>query len=328
MKNLFSKSLITCCLLAANYSNAARDDNWPISTPESKGLSTTQLDQASDAIVKNASLRYCFTVIKDGELVYDQNYFSRVNRTYTAYSVTKTLTATLIGIAQSQGYLSVNDKIGDWLDELPNGMNPDATIRSVMGQVAQSEPLGTDFKYNSGSVIDTLGLVLSEATGMASEDYAQQQLLDRLDMRYTTWSADNDGNIKVGLGVRSSCRDLARVGQLLLNNGVWEGQPLLDANYITEMTQPSHPEANSNYGYLTWLNQSDGEWHRPFKSGTNIMLEGAPTNVFFATGFLGQFILVIPDENIVVTTMGTSLKLESLNTLQEIWEEIAPALME
>lgn len=323
----YSLTLITLCMLLTSHSYATRDDNWPTSAPESTGLDTQALNQASDA-VQNVPLRYCFTVIKDGELIYDQNYFGDPNRSFTAYSVTKTLTAVLIGIAQYQGYLTVNDKVSDWLEDLPNGMSPDATIRDVMGQVAQSDPVGSDFSYNSGAVIDTLGQILSHATGMMSADYAQQALLDRLNMQYTTWNTDNDGNIKVGLGVRSSCRDLARIGQLMLNRGSWEGQPILDANYISAMTQPSYPEANSNYGYLTWLNQSNGEWHRPFKSGTDIMLKGAPTNVYFATGFLGQFILVIPDENIVVTTMGTSLRLESLNTLQEIWEEIAPALTE
>lgn len=327
MKTLLTSSLATLCLLSASSTHAARDDNWPINTPEANGLSTEALDQASDA-VKKVSLRYCLAVIKDGELIYDQNYYGSANQKFYAYSVTKTFTAILIGMAQAQGYLSVDDKISDWLSELPSGMNPGATIRDVMGQVSQSDPLGSDFSYNSGAVIDSLGQVLTQATGMASEDYAQQQLLDRLDMQYTTWNSDSDGNIKVGLGVRSSCRDLARIGQLMLNEGVWEGQPLLDASFISDMTQPSYPDANSNYGYLTWLNQSNGEWHRPFKSGTDVMLEGAPTNVYFATGFLGQFIVVIPDQNIVVTSMGTSLQLESLNTLQKIWDAIAPALEE
>ncbi|MFP6844662.1 MAG: serine hydrolase [Thalassolituus sp.] len=327
MKKLLTNSLAIFCLLSATNSYASRDDRWPIATPESKGLTTEALDQASDG-VKKVSLRYCFSVIKDGELIYDQNYFGGINNSYTAYSVTKTMTALLIGIAQTHGYLSVDDKISDWLSELPSGMNPDATIRDVMGQVSESNPLGSNFSYNSGAVIDSLGQVLSQATGMASEDYAQQQLLDRLDMQYTTWNSDSDGNIKVGLGVRSSCRDLARVGQLMLNQGVWEGQPLLDASFISNMTQPSYPYANSNYGYLTWLNQSNGEWHRPFKSGTDIMLKGAPTNVYFATGLFGQFIVVIPDLHIVITSMGTTLQLESLNTLQKIWNAIAPALDE
>lgn len=325
MKTLLTSSLAALCLLSAANTQAARDDNWPMSTPESKGLSTEALDQASDA-VKKVPLRYCFTVIKDGELIYDQNYYGSANQKFYAYSVTKTFTAILVGMAQAQGYLSIDDKINDWLSELPSGMNPDATIRDVMGQVSQSDPLGSDFSYNSGAVIDTLGLVLTQATGMASEDYAQQQLLDRLGMQYTTWNSDSDGNIKVGLGVRSSCRDLARLGQLMLDEGTWEGQPLLEASFINEMTQPSYPDANSNYGYLTWLNQSNGEWHRPFKSGTDVMLEGAPTNVYFATGFLGQFIVTIPDENIVITSMGTTLQLESLNTLQEIWDAVSPAL--
>lgn len=323
--------LLSGCLAAALVSTlsplaqADRPDDWPLASPESRGLSSQALDQAARDI-QQVPLRYCFTVIKNGELVYDRNYYGGANKSFTAFSVTKTMASTLMGIAQSQGYLSLDDRISDWLDELPRGMNPEATIRHVLGQVSESDPAGQSFSYNSGSVIDTLGEVVTRATGMASVDYAQRELLDPLGMQYTSWSSDWDGNFKAGAGAKSSCRDIARVGQLLLDGGEWHGQRLLPESYIHDMTHPSYPEANANYGYLTWLNKSEGEWHRPFKSGTDVMLKGAPRNAYFATGFLGQFIIVLPDENMVVTTMGMTLNLESLNTLQDIWDALSPVL--
>lgn len=302
-----------------------RDDDWSLATPEDKGLSTAALDQAA-ADIHAIPFRYCLTVIKDGDLVYDQNYGRHPNAMYLGFSVTKTFMATLTGIAQAQGYLSLDDRVADWLDTLPGNMNQDATIRHVLGQVSHSTPPGSDFGYNSGALIDTLGQVISAATGMPSQQYAQQQLLDPLNMHYTHWAADAQGNAKAGVGITTSCRDMARLGQLLLDQGSWRGQQLLPARYVQAMTQPSFPDANANYGYLTWLNWSDGKWYRPLTSGTGEMLKRAPANVYMATGFFGQLIIVIPDENTVITTMGTTAALETLDTLQQVWDALLPVL--
>ena len=323
----FTFLFFAASLSLATTTYAESPDDWPIHSPEAVGLSSERLKQAADD-ARSAAFRYCFTVIKDGALVYDRNYFGNANQSFTAYSVTKTIAAIVVGIAQYDGYLSLDDKVTDWLEDLPAAMNPDATIRHVLGQVSESSSLGegSGFSYNSGEVINTLGIILSRATGMSSADYAQQVLFNRLNMNDSEWATDNDSNILIGYGARSSCRDIARVGQLMLNGGVWEGQRLLDENYITEMTRPSYPSANSNYGYLTWLNQSNGTWHRPLVSGDDIMVRGAPRNAYFATGFFGQLIIIVPDDNIVVTSMGWTPNLETLNTLQKVWDAVQPAL--
>ncbi len=92
--SLLSLSVIS---LSAN-AWTIRGDDWPESSPEAHGLSTELLEQAGDD-VRNVPLRYCLTVIKDGELVYDRNYLGYQNGSCYAYSVTKTLGAVLVGIA-------------------------------------------------------------------------------------------------------------------------------------------------------------------------------------------------------------------------------------
>ncbi len=322
------KSLAAGIVLCSTFAapSFANDDDWPQASPEETGLSTAALDQAA-AQVEQVKLRYCMSVVKDGKLIYDTNFRGESNDSYFTFSVTKTLGAVLIGIAEYQGYLSLDDRIAHWLGKTPYGMNKEATIRDVLGQVSHSDPLGSDFKYNSGSLINTLGEVLSIATGMRSKDYAQQALFDPLGMQYSRWNSDWWGNISIGAGVSSSCRDLARIGLLMMDGGSWQGQRLLAESYVEEMINPSYPEANSNYGYLTWLNQSDGEWHRIFDSGTDIMVKNAPRNAYFATGFFGQLIINVPDENLVVTTIGTTFEAETLHTLQDVWDAIAPAIL-
>jgi CubicO group peptidase (beta-lactamase class C family) len=319
----FGLGLAATVLAIACETGDGGEDDWVVEAPESKGLAIEALDAAAEQIGR-IETRYCFTVIKDGELIYDHNYDTDPNMMYMAASVTKTFMAALVGIAESQGYLRLNDRISDWLTVLPETMAEDATIQHVLGQVSESDPVGSAFSYNSSAVIDTLGQVISVATGMPSVDYARQELLDPLNMQYTEWAADADGNAHAGAGVSTSCRDMARLGQLLLDYGEWRGQSLLSADYVYDMTQPSYPDANSNYGYLLWLNWSDGRWYRPTSTGTGPMLEGAPANVYMASGFMGQFIIVIPDANMVVTTMGVTYEIESLHTLQKVWDAIEP----
>ena len=326
--NLFKT---TSALLGATLSvspmlaQAERPDDWTTATPETFGLSTAAFDAAARN-VKKIPLRYCMSVVKNGQMIYDRAFIGQPNARYYAFSVTKTLGAVLVGVAENQGLLSADDKVLDWLGAVPKGMNPAATIRDVLGQVSQSDPLGTQFSYSSGTRIDTLGRILTVATGMPSDDYASKALFEPLGMTYSSWQSDKNGNIKIGVGVTSTCRDLARVGQLLLDGGVWRDQRLLSSDYVDAMTQPSYPAANSNYGYLTWLNWSEGPWHRPLTSGTGLMVKNAPRNAYFATGFFGQLIIVVPDEDIVITTLGTTLRLETLGTLQKVWDAVAPAL--
>lgn len=312
--------MLSALITACGGDKEGGPDDWSTSTPEDKGLDSAKLEYAATAM-EAIKTRKCFTVIKDGDLVFDTNYNDRnPNAMYDAFSVTKTMMATLIGIAETQGYLSVDDRIDQWLVKLPAKMNPDATIRHVLGQVAESDPVGTKFSYDSDTVIDTLGLVLTAATGSPSEDFAQTQLIEPLNMQYTTWETDKDGNLQAGFGVKSSCRDLARVGQLLLDGGTWRGQQILSPDYIHHMTQPAYPEANSNYGFLTWLNWSEGTWYLPTGSGEGPMLKGAPENLYTATGLFGQIIMVVPDKDVVITTMGTTVELNTMNAVQETWD--------
>lgn len=156
---LAASTLLAALVLSGcvGSNNTGGPDDWLMASPESKGLSTSALDSAA-AKVGDIHSRYCFSVVKDGTLVYDNNYGkNKSNKSYPGFSLTKTFMAALIGIAETEGYLTVDDKISDWLDALPKSMNPDATIRHVMGQVAENTPLGSKFSYNSGAVINTFG---------------------------------------------------------------------------------------------------------------------------------------------------------------------------
>ena len=92
-----------------------------------------------------------------------------------------------------------------------------------------------------------------------------------------------------GGGIFISAEDHARFGLLFLNNGNWNGQQLIDPQWIKEATTPSSP--NPNYGYMWWLNKKgDRHW------------EGISENVFYAAGFGGNFIVVDQEKGLVIVT--------------------------
>ena len=93
-----------------------------------------------------------------------------------------------------------------------------------------------------------------------------------------------------GGGLFINTEDHARFGLLFLNNGNWNGTQLISNSWIKEATTPSI--ANNNYGYLWWLN----------KKGGDRFWSGVPENVYYAAGFGGNFIVIIPDEQMVIVT--------------------------
>lgn len=305
---------------------------WVFETPEEHGLITAELQTASDN-VESIGGRQGFVVVKDGVIVFEEYYADDENQKNTAYSGTKTFSAVVFGIAQDMGYLDIDDTVASWTTP-PSGMMAGATIRNVLTHTAQSSsPEDLSFSYTN-DMLDknrALSKALKTATGMQTDDFIQTYLTGPLGLENYSWSGDWFGNVDLAGNLKASCRDIARMGVLLLNGGSFHGTQIVSSSYVTEMIQPVFPEANTAYGLLIWLNTPDSEtrqWHRPTVSGTGKMLQNAPDNVYMATGFGGQLIIVIPDHDMVVTTMGFKLDFETLNTLQAVWNAIEPALPE
>lgn len=93
-----------------------------------------------------------------------------------------------------------------------------------------------------------------------------------------------------GGGIFINALDHARFGLLFLNKGAWNGKQLISQDWVEKATASS--PAQVNYGYMWWLN----------KKGTSRFWEGVPENVFYAAGFGGNFIVIVPDEELVIVT--------------------------
>jgi len=237
-------------------------------------------------------------------------------------SVTKTFTGVLVGLAIDKGFIeSVNDPISKYLtgivtfhdvvkpaitiDQLLkmsfghswNGtteaslfeecfFDSDDNLQFIIDLPLVSAP-GTVFNYSDGAS-HLLSVIIAEATGMNTAVFAKEYLLDPLGIKKFTWATDNRGYPLGAAYLRIKPADMITFGNMILNRGEYNGNQVVPAEWIDTMTTtmiltnnavPYGPE----YGYQTWL----GTW-----SGHRYLM---------AMGWGGQFIVVVPDQNLVVT---------------------------
>jgi CubicO group peptidase (beta-lactamase class C family) len=180
---------------------------------------------------------------------------------------------------------------------------PENLTEYAIARGQQYEP-GTAWQYNQ-MAIQCLDRVLSVATGQSTASFAQEYLFDPLGMTHTTVELDELGQMIMSWGIQSTGRDMACLGSLYLSGGEWDNEQLLSQEYIKEATSPSN-DINPAYGYLWWLN-AVGKWYEPV---TLIYHEGdqaypdAPLDVYVASGFMGQIIMVSPSDKMVIVRQG------------------------
>ena len=223
----------------------------------------------------------CVAVIKDGELVHDAywNGGSEHGR-HRVYSITKSLTSLLVGMAADDGALTLDDAASEQIDEWRVGPAAEVTVQHLLSMTSgrhwdeatdshmirdeadkttyavnlpQDHQPGTRWVYDN-SAAQTLESVLDDVGDTDDvAQIAQDRLLDPLGMRDTVWTRDQAGNALTFSGVESTCLDLARVGHLMLNRGTWSGQQVVSADYVRQATSPSS-QLNAAYGLLWWVN--------------------------------------------------------------------------
>jgi CubicO group peptidase (beta-lactamase class C family) len=218
------------------------------------------------------------------------------NTLHDLRSITKSVTAILTGIALDRGWLKSldipvfsffpqyaelrtpgKDRITlrdlltmtsglDWPEWAVSYGSP-ANIEREMGSAANpyrfvlARPLaatpGTVWNYDSGGV-ELIGLILEKVAHRPLAQLAKEALFDPLGIKHWEWWADGAASAAWGLRLRP--RDLAKIGQLVLNHGTWHGHRIVSAAWIKQMTAPQIPRwyllglgGSSSYGYLLWL---------------------------------------------------------------------------
>jgi CubicO group peptidase (beta-lactamase class C family) len=312
---------------------------WPTTTPADAGFDTKRL--AGIARAARRQLSTCFAVVRDGRLVGDWNWRDAdADDPREVFSVTKSVASALVGIAVKEGLLDVDDRASRWIREWRGTASEQVTIRDLLtntsgrfwsaesdyqtmvgsadrtgyavGLEQQFEP-GTTWAYNNAA-IQTLDRIISEATGMTTAEYAEEKLFGPLGMADSRLTSDSSGrSTNVFFGMQTTCLDLARFGQLYLDDGRADGEQILTRSYVEASVGRPGSELNAAYGYLWWLNRSGvlrgaadpvDDAGRPLTTRTGQLAPGAPEDMFSAQGLFGQTVLVDPGSRTVVVRLG------------------------
>jgi CubicO group peptidase (beta-lactamase class C family) len=314
---------------------------WPHATPASVGLDATAL--AGIARTAQQGNSNCLVIVRDAEIAYESYYRgTSADDVQDVFSATKSLTSILVGIAQDDGDLRVTDPASKWIPQWKGTPAGAVTVENLLSMdsgrawspaidyvqllgasdrtafavdLAQTSASGTVWAYNN-SAVQTLAAVLANATGEDVVSFAKTRLFDPLGMTHTTLTRDKSGHAQMFEGATSTCRDMARFGQLLLNDGRWGTKQIVSAAYVHDATAVSSSTLNAGYGYLFWLNRF-GVISDPLVA-TNLadaadperahgrMVAAAPGSMFWALGLGNQIVQVDPGSGTVVVRLGTA----------------------
>lgn len=261
-------------------------------------------------------------IFRNGKLVREEYYNGfKKDSLHDVRSVTKSVVALLVGVALEKGFFkSVQDPIGDYLKPpeftlteqqknitllqlltMTGGFEWDETDGNSYNEwILSNRPIefllekpltdtpGSTFNYNSAAV-HLLGIVLNKATGVNVPDFANQNLFSKLGIDDVEWEQFDDHYVNGGSGIRLRPQDMAKIGQLVLQKGMSGSQSVVSEDWIKSITDPAFSWRDS-YGVLKNHTYSRLWW-----------IQDAPSaKAFFAWGFGGQFIYVLPEKNLVI----------------------------
>lgn len=289
-------------------------EEW-VATPISEmGWSPTKVDELLEFLDTTGTKG--FIILVDGNMVIEKYYgdFDKDKSWYWA-SAGKTLTSALVGIAQQQGKLDINDPTSDYLGNGWTNMeiSKERKIKLIHNLTMTT---GIDYKVDDSDCMlpECLNYLNEPGTHWFYHNAPYRLLLDVLDSVYDK-SINQVTNQLLGSGIGmggvwidyvrwGKTRDLARFGLFIAAGGRWGNSFQLDPKYYNEMINTSQ-EMNPSYGYLWWLNGKD-KYKLP---GVDIVFNGplvptAPMDMFAALGKNDQKIYVVPSMNMVVIRVG------------------------
>ncbi len=282
-----------------------------------------------------------FIILVDGKIVLEY-YFNghTANSPWYWASAGKTLTSTLTGIAEQERFLHVNDKVSDYLGtgwtSIPIEKENLITIQNLLSMNSGlNDALGDDVSKDNLQYVADAGArwayhnvyvklqdVIAVATGMTWQNYFNSRLRDKIGMTGMWIAGGNSGDLSV---YWSTTRSMARFGLLVLNNGKWKTENIINENYMIAATFSSQG-INESYGFLWWLN-GKSSYHLPqtqLEFAGSIIPTG-PSDMIMALGKNDQKIYVIPSKKMVVIRMGeaaddVNAALSDFDT--ELWNKI------
>ncbi len=301
-------------------SPAAAPPEWPIKVRTRHGLGATISRAMASADDYGKGTRTTAVVVLDDGALALEAYAPGFSATtpQRTWSVAKSIAATLIGVAVHQGDARVEDPIGiaSWRGggaaEPRNAITIDHALRMATGRFSDTPGNRTDALYYGGSSVDETvlhwpvvhapgtvfryanndTLLAVKAIGPWLEYYPPHEFFAKLGMHHTVAETDWKGTPVLSSQVWTTAPDLARLGQLYLNDGVLpSGERVLPEGWVNYVSSPSGPQPASGFGYGAgfWLLNK---------------VEGVPADTFAAIGNRGQYVVIVPSRKVVIVRRG------------------------
>lgn len=269
-----------------------------------------------------------YVIIKDSTLLFEQYWEDYSPESHSnSFSMAKSIVSLAIGAAIDDGFIKdVDQPVSDFYPEFQGYNGKPLTLRHLLTMSAgvdfdeaysspfspttklyygddlqqialgmkEIEEPGVNFIYQSG-VTQLLAFIVEKATGENISSYVSRKFWTPMNAEEDAlWSLDKkDGIEKAYCCFNSNARDFARFGQLILNEGDWNGRQLISSSYLKEATTPDtsllfkeYNETNHCYGFQFWHLTYNG------------------MEIPYMRGILGQYIFIIPDLNAVVVRLG------------------------
>ncbi|HEX2909370.1 MAG TPA: serine hydrolase [Chloroflexia bacterium] len=311
------------------------------STPEKQGISSEAILAFLNEAEQIPQALHSLTLLRHGQVV-AEGWWSPYTpeEPHILFSLSKSFTSTAVGLAVSEGKLSVNDPVISFFPEyLPEVVSPELSnmqvrhllsmstghaedamqvvedgganwVQRMLALPVEYEP-GTHFLYNTGATY-LLSAIVQKVTGQNLLDYLQPRLFTPLGIEKPSWEISPEGIVTGGFGLSLTTGQVARFGQLYLQKGVWQGERLLPAEWVEEATRRqvsngSNPESDweQGYGYQFWRCRN---------------------GAYRGDGAFGQYCVVMPEQDaVLVITSGVD---DMQAVLNAVWKHLLPAMQE
>jgi CubicO group peptidase (beta-lactamase class C family) len=313
---------------------------FPRSSPEAQGIPSSAVLDFVNAAEAGVPDLHSFMLLRHGAVVAEGWWAPYApDLPHMLFSLSKSYTSTAVGIAVAEGRLSLDDAVISFFpDDLPGevslnlaamqvrhllamgtGHAEDTTgaffecedgnwAKAFLARPVEHQP-GTHFLYNTGATY-MLSAIVQKLTGETLVDYLQPRLFDPLGIEGAVWESCPRGINTGGFGLNVRTEDIARLGQLYLQKGKWQGQQLLSEDWVAEASckqidngDDPNSEWNQGYGFQFWRCRH---------------------NAYRGDGAFGQYCIVMPDQDAVVAITSGVKDMQAVMNL--VWDILLPAM--
>jgi len=350
-------SLVVLFFFTISFCNGLHVQDFIVSTPTEQGLNSQIIDELIENFRKGETVpnRHSLLIVKEGDLVVEE-YFNdhSADQLHMLQSVTKSFTSAAIGIAIEKGFIkSVDDKVLNFFPDMKDIKNLDNKKRAMTLKDILTMRTGTDyhergpgsphyqlnalkegwdtfylsrpmvcepgirFQYDSGGVI-LLSAILKNTAGQHADVFLEEHLFKPLGIEQKTWYRNSEGHPHTGGGLYLRPRDMAKFGQLYLQNGKWNGKQIVPEWWVKESFTKKHDFGGvgrgheTGYGYLWWIQEPE-----PRQQEDHM--------VYSARGAFGQYIFIIPDHEMVVVVTADTKGRPAEHPIDFIYSHVLPA---